>query len=194
MGELAKIFNPKTIALIGASENENSVGRAILENLLLSKERNIYPVNPRRDTVLGVKAYPRIADIPKQVDLAVIATPAQTVPEVLTECGTAGVAGAIIISAGFKETGEAGKGLEDQIRAVRKTYGMRIVWPNCLGIIRPAIGLNASFLKANPEPGKIAFISQSGALGTAILDWAINTHIGFSLFPSLASMIDADFG
>mgnify|MGYP000120137851 CR=1 FL=1 len=194
MGELAKIFSPQTIALIGASENEGSVGRAILENLLLSKDRKIYPVNPRRDGVLGVKAYPRIEDIPEPVDLAVIATPAQTVPEVLTECGKAGVAGVIIISAGFKETGEAGKRLEDQIREVRKTYGMRIVGPNCLGIIRPAIGLNASFLKANPEPGKIAFISQSGALGTAILDWAINTHIGFSLFASLGSMIDADFG
>ena len=194
MGELTKIFNPQTIALIGASENEGSVGRAILENLLLSKDRNTYPVNPRRDTVLGVKAYPRISDVPKPIDLAVIATPAQTVPEVLTECGKEGVAGVIIISAGFKETGEAGKRLEDQIREVRKTYGMRIVGPNCLGIIRPAIGLNASFLKANPEPGKIAFISQSGALGTAILDWAINTHIGFSLFASLGSMIDADFG
>lgn len=194
MGELAKIFNPQTIALIGASETGGSVGRAILENLLLSKDKNIYPVNSRRDTVLGVKAYPRIVDIPKQVDLAVIATPAQTVPEVLAECGHAGTPGAIIISAGFKETGEAGKMLEDQIREVRKTYGMRIVGPNCLGIIRPPIGLNASFLKANPEPGKIAFISQSGALGTAILDWAINTHIGFSLFASLGSMIDADFG
>src|SRR3989304_3151354 len=110
MGELAKIFNPRTIALIGASENEGSVGRAILENLLLSKDRNIYPVNPKRDTVLGVKAYPRISDVPKPIDLAVIATPAQTVPEVLTECGKEGGAGGIIVSAGVKGKGGGGGG------------------------------------------------------------------------------------
>ena len=194
MGDLKKIFNPKTIALIGASENEGSVGRAIMENILISETRRVFPVNQKRKTVLGINAFARIADVPGQVDLAVVATPAHTVPEILRECGEAAVEGIIIVSAGFKETGEEGKRLEAGVREVRNKYGMRIVGPNCLGIIRPPAGLNASFLKANPKPGKIAFISQSGALGTAILDWAINTQVGFSLFASLGSMIDVDFG
>ena len=194
MSDLRKIFNPKTVALIGASESEGSVGRAIMENLLQSGDKRVFPVNPNRKSVLGTDSYPSIAEIPEQTDLAVIAIPARNVPDMLKQCGEAGVEGIIIVSAGFKETGEEGKMLEGQIKEIRKTYGMRIVGPNCLGIIRPSIGLNASFLKANPEPGKIAFISQSGALGTAILDWAINTRVGFSLFASLGSMIDVDFG
>ncbi|MBI5193014.1 MAG: GNAT family N-acetyltransferase [Nitrospirae bacterium] len=194
MADLKKIFNPKTVAVVGASESEGSVGRAVTENLLLSKDRKIFPVNPNRKTILGIDAYPTIGDVPEQVDLAVIATPAKTVPAILEECGKASVEGIIIVSAGFKETGEEGRRLEDQIREIRGRYGMRIIGPNCLGIIRPTVGLNASFLKTHPQPGKIAFISHSGALGSAILDWAINTHIGFSLFVSLGSMIDADFG
>jgi len=189
-----RMLNPKTVALIGASEKEGSVGRAIMENLLLSKNRKIFPVNPNRATVLGVQCCPNIASAPEPVDLAIIATPAKTVPSVVEECGEAGIQGIVIISAGFRETGEEGKKLEDQIREIRKKYGMRIVGPNCVGVIRPNISLNASFLKARPEPGNIAFISQSGALGSAILDWAVNAHIGFSMFASLGSMIDVDFG
>ena len=189
-----KMLDPKAVALIGASEKEDSVGKAILENLLLSKGRNVFPVNPNRATVLGIQCYADIASVPEPVDLAVIATPARTVPETVEECGEAGVPGAVIISAGFREIGEEGKRLEDQIRGIRKKYGMRIIGPNCVGIIRPNIDLNASFLKARPERGNIAFISQSGALGSAILDWAVNAHIGFSMFASLGSMIDIDFG
>lgn len=188
------MLNPKTVALIGASEKEGSVGRAIMENLLLSKKSKIFPVNPNRNTVLSITCYPNIASVPEPIDLAVIATPAKVVPETVEECGKAGVQGIVIVSAGFREIGDEGKKLEDQIREIRKKYAMRIIGPNCVGIIRPNIGLNASFLKARPEPGNIAFISQSGALGSAILDWAVNAHIGFSMFASLGSMIDVDFG
>jgi len=189
-----KLFNPGTIALIGASEKEGSVGRAIMENLLDSKKIKIFPVNSKREKVLGIKCYPNIAKIPEKIDLSIVATPAKTVPELVEECGKAGVEGIIIISAGFKEIGEEGKKLEEQIRTSRQKYGMRIMGPNCMGIIRPNTGLNASFLKSNPEKGKIAFISQSGALGSALLDWAINAHVGFSMFASLGSMLDVDFG
>ena len=194
MADLKKIFSPKTIAVIGASESEGSVGKALTENLLLPNNRKIFPVNPNRKSILGIDSYARIADIPEQIDLAVIATPAQTVPGIIEECGKSGVEGVIIVSAGFKETGKTGEKLEEQIKEIRKTYGMRIIGPNCLGVIRPVNRLNASFLRVHPEPGKIAFISHSGALGSAILDWAINAHIGFSLFVSLGSMIDVDFG
>jgi len=194
LGDIGRILAPKTVALIGATEREGSIGRAIMENLLLSKDRKIFPVNPNRNEVLGVRCYPDIANIPEHVDLAIIATPAHTVPEIVEECGKAGVEGIIIISAGFREIGEEGKNLEKQIVEIRKKYGMRVIGPNCMGVIRPNISLNASFLKVSPEPGNIAFISQSGALGSAMLDWAINTHIGFSMFASLGSMIDVDFG
>lgn len=194
MGGLDNIFSPKTIAVIGASESQGSVGRAIMENLLTQKTAPIFPVNPKRQKILGIDACIRIAEVPEPVDLAVIATPAHTVPDLVGECGEAGVGGSSIISAGFKEAGEKGRGLEDRIRETRKRYGMRIIGPNCLGVIRPITGLNASFLNVRPEAGRIAFISQSGALGSAILDWAMHAHIGFSLFASLGSMMDVDFG
>src|SRR3990170_3121349 len=168
------MLNPKAVALIGASEKEGSVGRAILENLMLSKNRKLFPINPNRTTVLGIECYPDIARVPEQVDLALIATPARTVPETVEQCGKAAVPGIVIVSAGFREIGEEGKRLEAQIREIRKKCGMRIIGPNCVGFIRPNIELNASFLKARPEKGNIAFISQSGALGSAILDWAVN--------------------
>jgi acetyltransferase len=188
------MFDPKTIALIGATEKEGAVGRTILENLLRSKERRIFPVNPHTSKVLNVEAYPTIARVPEHVDLAVVATPARSVPAVVEECGKAGVKGVVIISAGFKEIGEEGIRLEREIDRIRKKYGMRIMGPNCLGFVRPILGLNTTFLRGNPPPGNIAFISQSGALGSAILDWAVSTGIGFSMFASLGSMLDVDFG
>ncbi|MCX5798779.1 MAG: CoA-binding protein, partial [Proteobacteria bacterium] len=194
IGNIRAMFDPKTVALIGASDEQSAVGRAILENLLPSEKRKIFPVNPNKKTVLGLESYPDIASIPEHIDLAVIATPAKTVPELVEECGKAEVEGITIISAGFKEIGDEGKKLEDKIIEIRKRYGMRIIGPNCIGVIRPNIGLNTSFLKASPARGNIAFISQSGALGGAILDWAMNAHIGFSMFASLGSMIDVDFG
>jgi acetyltransferase len=194
MSHIQVMFNPKTIALIGATEKEGAVGRTILENLLRSKERKIFPVNPLRQMVLDVKSYPSIASVPEHVNLAVVATPARSVPVVVEECGQAGVEGVVIISAGFKEIGEEGKRLEGEVERVRKKYGMRILGPNCLGFVRPLRGLNATFLQGEPPPGNIAFISQSGALGSAIVDWAVSAGIGFSMFASLGSMIDVDFG
>ncbi len=188
------MFNPATVALIGASEEEGSVGRAILENLTAPGKRRIFPVNPGKESIMGLRCYPGVADISEPIDLAVIATPANTVPELVEECARADVQGAVIVSSGFKEVGKEGLLLEEKILAVRKEYGIRVVGPNCIGVIRPHTGLNASFLKANPDPGNIAFISQSGALGGAILDWAIKAHVGFSMFASLGSMIDMDFG
>jgi acetyltransferase len=193
--DLDRIFNPKSIAIIGASDEESSVGYALMKNFTnLDFKGKVYPVNLRKTDILGLKAYASVEQIPEPVDLAVIATPAKTVPEVLEQCGKAGIKGIIIISAGFKEIGLEGKALEDKIIEVKKKYNMRIVGPNCLGVIRPSIHLNATFISKLPKHGNIAFISQSGALGSAILDWAIHENIGFSNFVSLGSMIDVDFG
>ncbi len=194
MTKLEMMLNPKRIALIGATEEEGVVGRIILENLLRSKPGNVFPINPNRKKVLEVDAYPDIASVPEHVDLAVVATPARSVPQIVEQCGAAGVDGVVIISAGFKEIGEEGRRLEAEIEQTRKKYGMRILGPNCLGFVRPAIGLNATFLKGEPPAGNIAFISQSGALGSAILDWAVSAGIGFSIFASVGSMLDIDFG
>jgi acetyltransferase len=192
---LDKIFNPKSVAVIGASDEEGSVGYRLLRNLIGVGYRGVvYPVNPRKTSVQGIQAYPSVEELPRQVDLAVIATPARTVPDIVEQCGKSGVQGIVIISAGFREIGSEGKALEDQILAIKKKYAMRIIGPNCLGIIRPSIRLNASFAAKMALPGNIAFISQSGALCSAILDWANTEGIGFSNFVSVGSMIDVDFG
>jgi acetyltransferase len=194
MGSLGNVFNPASIALIGASDKEGSVGKIMLTNLLQAEGRKIFPVNPNRKALLGLECFPDISSISEHIDLAVIATPAKHVPEVVEACGRAGVGGLVIVSAGFKEIGEKGLLLEQQVAATRKKYGMRILGPNCLGFVRPNAGLNATFLRTTPPSGHIAFISQSGALGSAILDWAIDAHVGFSMFASLGAMIDIDFG
>lgn len=192
---LDKIFKPKSIAVVGASDEEGTVGYALMKNLIdLKFEGRLLPVNIRKTQILGYKAYSSVGQIPDPVDLAVIATPAHTVPDVVEECGKAGIMGIVIISAGFKEIGPEGKLLEEKILQIKNKYGLRIIGPNCLGIIRPSNNLNTTFLYKMPKPGKIAFISQSGALGSAILDWAIHENIGFSNFVSIGSMIDVDFG
>jgi len=192
---LEKIFNPKSVAVIGASDEEGSVGYALMKNFTESGfAGHVFPVNLKKTEILGLKAYQSVEQVPEPVDLAVIATPARTVPEVLEQCGRAGINGIIIISAGFKETGAEGRALEGRMTEIKKKYNMRIVGPNCLGVIRPMLRLNATFVSKMPKPGNIAFISQSGALGSAILDWAMHENIGFSNFISLGSMIDVDFG
>ena len=192
---LDKIFNPQNVAIIGASEVEGSVGYAIAKNFTqLGYVGKVYFVNIRTPAILGVKTYKTVDQIPEPVDLAIIATPAKTVPDVMEECGRAQVKGVIIISAGFKETGLEGKALEDKILDIAKKHSIRVIGPNCIGIIRPKINLNATFMDRMPKPGNIAFLSQSGALGSAILDWAIHENIGFSNFVSVGSMIDVDFG
>ena len=195
MGDIKRMFDPKSIALIGASDKERSAGRIILENLLLSKERRIFPVNPQRKKLFNlVDCYPSISRVPGPVDLAIIATPAQTAPSLLEECGKAGVQGLIIVSAGFKETGAEGEELEGRVIELQKQYKMKLLGPNCLGFIRPYLDLNTTPLEATPVRGNVAFVSQSGAFGRALLQWGINVRMGFSMFVSLGSMIDVDFG
>ncbi|MCS6848593.1 MAG: bifunctional acetate--CoA ligase family protein/GNAT family N-acetyltransferase [Anaerolineae bacterium] len=187
------LFKPKTIAVIGATDKAGSVGLAIMRNLKAFRGR-VFPVNPKRDEVLGLPAYPNIATVPKKVDLAVIVTPAPTVPGIIGECVAAGVKAALIISAGFKEIGPQGAELERQILAQAREAHMRIVGPNCLGIMNTSIGLNATFADAIANPGNVAFISQSGALCTAVLDWSFREKVGFSYFISVGSMLDVGWG
>ena len=195
LADIEKMFNPKAVALLGATDKEGTVGESTLKNLLAGKsQRSIFPVNPKHERVMGIKCYPTLSAIPEHVDLAVVATPASSVPAVVEECGKARVDGIVVISAGFREVGETGAKLEEEIKLIRSKYDFRLLGPNCIGFARPSAHLNATFLKDNPEPGSIAFISQSGALGSSILDWAMTTHVGFSLFASLGSMLDLDFG
>ena len=192
---LDHIFNPHSIAVIGASEETGSVGQILMHNLTQTGfEGKIYPVNLHRKEVMGFKAYTKVGDIPDPVDLAIIATPAKTVPEIVEECGKVGILGVIVISAGFREIGKKGQALEKKLKTLQEKFNLRIVGPNCLGIIRPTIKLNATFTETQPKAGNIAFISQSGALGSAILDLAASQNIGFSSFVSVGSMIDVDFG
>lgn len=188
---LMTMFSPRTIAVIGASETAGSVGRALAENLQ-SFEGRVFQVNSNRSSVLGQKAFPKISDLPGEIDLAVIATPAVTVPAIVGECAAAGVKGAVVISAGFKEIGPAGAELEKRILAQQGR--MRIIGPNCVGLMLPHIGLNATFARPLALPGSIGFISQSGAMCTAILDWSLSNNVGFSAFVSVGSMLDVDWG
>jgi acetyltransferase len=189
------MFKPKSVAVIGATEREGSVGRTIIWNLMTNSfGGTIFPVNPKRSSILGIKAYSSVGDIPEKVDLAVIVTPAQTVPDIVRECVAAGVKGAIIISAGFKEIGPEGVALEQEILAEARRGNMRIIGPNCLGVMNPIGGLNATFASAMARPGSVGFISQSGALCTAILDWSFRENVGFSAFVSIGSMLDVGWG
>jgi acetyltransferase len=188
---LSHIFNPTRIAVVGASEREGSIGARILDKLISAGYNGtVFPVNPFRETVKSITAYPSISKIPCKIDLAVIATPAHVVPQIVEECGKAGVAGIIIISAGFKEAGEDGESLEKQLLEHQKKYRMRIIGPNSLGVIRPKINLYATFADKQASPGKIAFISQSAALCASALDWASEAQVGFSAVVSTGSMLD----
>lgn len=192
---LDAVFSPRSIAVIGATDRPSSVGRTLLLNLISSPfGGTVYPVNPNRTSVLGIRAYPSISEVPDSIDLAVIATPAHTVPDVMQECAANEVRAAIIISAGFRETGEEGAGLEERIRTIAREAGMRVIGPNCLGVMRPVSGLNATFAGRIAKPGSVAFISQSGALLTSILDWSVVENVGFSAFVSIGSMADVGWG
>ncbi len=193
-GELDAFFKPKVVAVIGATEKEHSVGRTILSNLLKTPfGGTVFPVNPNRTSVLGIQSFPSISRLPLKPDLAVIVTPAKTVPGVVAECVQAGIKNAIIISAGFKELGAPGIALEQEILKIAGGK-MRIIGPNCLGVMSPVTGLNATFASRMALPGRVAFISQSGALCTSVLDWSIEEKVGFSFFASIGSMLDVDWG
>jgi len=191
---LDAFFAPRNVAVIGASETEESIGRTLLWNLISNPFGGaVYPINPKRDNVLGVHAYDAIAHTPEPVDLAVIATPVSITPDVVQACAKAGVKGAIIVSAGFKESGEEGRRLEEEILARARPAGMRIIGPNSLGVISPLVGVNASAAQGMARPGGVGFISQSGALATAVLDWSFQENVGFSAFLSLGSMLDVNW-
>ena len=192
---LDPIFSPKSVAVIGATETLGSVGRTILDNLIKGGFAGpIYPVNPKRPTVLGLPAYTSITAVPQTPDLAVIITPPATVPAIIKDCGAKGVKGVIIISAGFKEIGPVGVELERQVLEEATKAGIRIVGPNCLGVMVPGSKFNATFAADMAKPGSVGFISQSGALCTAILDWSLKENVGFSAFVSLGSMLDVGWG
>jgi len=191
--KLDAIFRPKSVAIIGASRTPGKVGRVMTRNMLESGYKGkIYPINPNADEILGLSCYPSVLDVPGSIDLAVVAIPAGGVLQVAEESGRKGVKALIVISAGFKETGQEGAKLERQLIEIGVRYGMRIQGPNCLGVIDTSTPLNLSFAAAMPEGGRIGFISQSGALGTAVLDWVIEEGIGFSSFISLGNKADLD--
>jgi acetyltransferase len=192
--QLNTLFNPKSIAVIGASDTPGRIGYALFRNLITNGYTgSVYPVNPNRDTVQGLKAYTNIAAIAGQVDLAIIATRANTVPDILKECAESSVLSAVVIAAGFFEAGEEGNRLADQIQLTVASSGMTLLGPNCMGFLRPKLNLNASFSRKMAPKGGIAFISQSGALGNAFIEWAIKANVGFSHFVSIGEMIDIGF-
>jgi len=178
---LDAFFSPRNVAVIGATDKRGSVGRTVLLNLTNGPFANrVYAVNPKRNEVLGVPSFPRVCALPEPVDLAIVVTPAATVPDLIGECVDAGVSAVVVISAGFRERGAEGTELERKIREHLRRGHTRVIGPNCLGIMNPVIGLDATFAKRAPKAGNVAFLSQSGALLTAILDWAIPQEVGFS--------------
>ena len=188
-------FEPESVALIGATENPGSVGRTVLWNLISTPfGGTVYPVNPKRPSVLGIRAYPSIKAVPEKVDLAVITTPAASIPGIIRECVDAGVPAAVVISAGFKEIGPEGFKLEQALIEEARRGPMRIIGPNCLGVMSPLSGLNATFARGMALPGNVGFISQSGALCTAVLDWSLREQVGFSAFLSIGAMADVGWG
>ncbi len=192
---LDAMFSPSSVALIGATGRPGSVGRTVLENLLRGAfQGEVFPVNAKHEEVLGHKAYKSIHDFPHPIDLAIIATPAATVPQIIAECVESGTKSAVVISAGFKERGAEGGALEQRIQDQLRHSSMRLIGPNCLGIMNPTIGLNATFAKDAPKAGNVAFLSQSGALLTAILDWSQREEVGFSAIVSTGSMLDVGWG
>ncbi len=192
---LGAFFAPRAVALIGATDKPGSVGRTILTNLIASPfGGTVYPVNPNRRSVLGIATVPSVDAIPEPVDLAVIVTPPSTVPALIDACGAAGIGAVIVISAGFKETGAEGAALEAAAAEAARRNGIRLIGPNCLGVMSPVSGLNATFATAMAPRGRVAFISQSGALVTAVLDWALREKVGFSAIVSLGSMADVGWG
>ena len=194
-GQLDAIFRPETVAVIGATDRPGSVGRTIMWNLVSSPfGGTVFPVNSKRPNVLGIKAYPSVSEVPQKVDLAVIVAPAPAVPGIIAECAEAGAVGAIVISAGFRETGPEGAELEERVLEEARKGRMRIIGPNCLGVMNPNTGLNATFAGAMARPGSVGFLSQSGALLTAILDRSFQENVGFSNIVSAGTMMDVGWG
>ncbi len=194
-GVLEPLFLPRSVAVIGATDRPGTVGRSVVSNLLETKfPLKIYPVNPSHPEVAGIKTRKQIADIPGGVDLALVVTPARTVPQIIGECVDAGVKSAVVLSAGFREQGPNGALLEEELKKHLQRSSLRLIGPNCMGFMNPTIGLNATFAKSMPKKGSVAFLSQSGALLTAILDWSRKEDVGFSAIVSTGSMLDVGWG
>jgi acetyltransferase len=192
---LDSIFRPASVAVIGATEKKGSVGRTLFWNLISSPfGGTVYPVNPGRRSILGVRAYASLGDIPDDIELAVVVTPAPSVPGLIAECAVKGVKGVIVISAGFREVGPDGADLERQVLQQARAAGIRVVGPNCLGVMNPRGGMNATFAAGMAAPGSVGFVSQSGALVTSVLDWSMSEGVGFSSVVSLGSMLDVGWG
>ncbi|HET8719951.1 MAG TPA: CoA-binding protein, partial [Candidatus Nitrosotenuis sp.] len=188
----ASLLSPKSIAVIGASDKEGSVGRAITSNIMKGFKGTIYPITPSRDKVFDIPAYKTVLDVKDQIDLAVVVTKNDIVPAVLEDCGKKGIKGVIVITAGFKEVDEAGKKLEQQLKDTVKKYGIRLIGPNCLGVMNldPNTMMNSTFLKVTPKSGQIALVSQSGAICAALVEDASAQGIGFSAVVSLGNKAD----
>src|SRR5579859_7135327 len=192
---MMSFFSPSSVALIGATDREGSVGCTVLRNLLqVGYKGRVFAVNPRRKEINGLPCYAAIGAVPEAVELAVIVTPAATVPAIVAECVTAGVKAIVVISAGFKEMGADGAALERDIQTELRKGATRLIGPNCLGIMNPWLGLNATFSHDIARPGSVAFLSQSGALLTAILDWSLKEQVGFSAIVSTGSMLNVGWG
>ncbi len=192
---LNPLFAPKSVAVFGASDRPGSVGQVVFENMLKGGFKgSLYAINPKHAEVQGRLAYGSIAQIDQPVELVVVATPPRSVPGIIAASGAHGVKAAIVITGGFAEAGPEGAALERELLETARGYGIRLIGPNCLGIMRPSIGLNATFNKGGANEGDIAFVSQSGALCTAILDWAQSNGVGFSSIVSMGSSTDVDFG
>src|SRR4030042_3828350 len=184
---LNHFFNPRAIAVIGASDRKDSLGGKILQNLAGQYTGLVFPVNPFRRTVHEIAAFPSVETLPSKVDLAIIVTPAHTIPQIVEECGKAAIKNIIIVSAGFDKTDAIGRDLLRQISELKRTFELRIIGPNSFGIVRPKVNLYATFAEKKAIPGKIAFISQSAALCEAVLDWSSQTQIGLSAVVSTGS-------
>ncbi len=192
---LNRFFTPKSVAIVGASERPESVGYRLLLNMQEAEFKGgLYPVNNKREQILGLKAYPDLNSVPEDLDLVIISTPAPTVPSVMRQCGEKGVNSVIIITAGFGELGEEGHRLQQDVLDIAHRYGIRLIGPNCLGVARPSGFLNATFGDGTIQDGNLALLSQSGAVCTAILDWAKSEDIGFSTVVSMGGAADIDFG
>ena len=192
---LSFFFDPQSVALIGASSQAGSVGSVLVRNLLRGNlDAPVYAVNPNREHVFTLPAYPNVSDLPQIPDLAVIATPPKTIPNIIEELGAKGTKAAVVISAGFSDGGPEGRELKKAMLEAARPHLLRVIGPNCLGIMAPHAGLNASFAKVEALPGQLAFATQSGAVATAVVDWAHEKGIGFSHLVSLGDMSDVDFG
>nr|MCU0936321.1 CoA-binding protein [Gammaproteobacteria bacterium] len=192
---LDRLFNPRSVAVFGVGERPDGLGSLIFQNLLSGGFKGqIFAINPNHAEVQGQKCFASVREVAGPVDLAIIATPAATVPDIVYQCGEQGVRAALVVSAGFAESGPDGARLQQAMLETAQRYGMRLVGPNCLGMLRPRLGLNVTFCKGTALPGDLALVSQSGAICTAILDWAEPHQVGFSAVISLGDAADVDFG